>query len=38
LQNLEKMDLDELRAEFVEQVMTLRKKVLNRVKPMSVNN
>jgi hypothetical protein len=32
------MELDELRAEFVEQVMNLRKKVLNKIKPKSVNN
>lgn len=37
LQNLEKMELDELRAEFVEQVMQLRRKVLNRVKPKTLN-
>ena len=29
LQNLELMELDELRSEFVEQVMSLRRKVLN---------
>lgn len=33
LQILEKMDLNDLRPEFTEQVMTLRKKVLNRIKP-----
>ena len=33
LQNLEKMELEDLRAEFVEQVMQLRRKVINRVKP-----
>jgi hypothetical protein len=31
------MDLDELRPEFIEQVMTLRRKVLNRVKPKMMN-
>lgn len=33
LQCLEKMELEELRPEFVEQVMQLRRKVLNRMKP-----
>lgn len=33
LQSLEKMPLDELRPEFVEQVMTLRRKVINRIRP-----
>lgn len=33
LQALEKMPLDELRPEFVEQVMTLRRKVINRIRP-----
>ena len=37
LQNLEKKDLNELRPEFAEQVMTLRRKVLNRVKPKLLN-
>ena len=37
LQNLANMDLDELRADFVEQVMTLRRKVINRVKPKMIN-
>lgn len=31
------MELDELRAEFIEQVMTLRRKVLNRIKPKVMN-
>ena len=31
------MDLDELRADFVEQVMQLRRKVINRVKPKVIN-
>lgn len=31
------MDLDELRADFVEQVMQLRRKVINRVKPKMLN-
>lgn len=38
LQNLERMELDELRAEFVEQVMHLRRKVINKVKPKTINN
>jgi hypothetical protein len=33
LQSLEKMQLEELRPEFVEQVMQLRRKVINRIKP-----
>jgi hypothetical protein len=37
LQNLASMDLDELRAEFVEQVMQLRRKVINRVKPKTLH-
>ncbi len=32
------MELDELRAEFVEQVMLLRRKVINKVKPKTINN
>ena len=31
LQNLEKMEISDLRPEFVEQVMGLRRKVINRV-------
>ena len=31
------MELDELRADFVEQVMTLRRKVINRIKPKMLN-
>lgn len=31
------MDLDELRADFVEQVMQLRRKVINKVKPKTIN-
>jgi len=38
LQNLEQMELEELRAEFVEQVMMLRKKVLSQVKPKTMNS
>ncbi len=37
LQNLARMELDELRADFVEQVMTLRRKVINRIKPKTLN-
>jgi hypothetical protein len=37
LQNLVSMELDELRADFVEQVMTLRRKVINRIKPKMLN-
>lgn len=33
LQNLAEMDLEQLRPEFVEQVQTLRRKVINRIKP-----
>lgn len=31
------MELDELRADFVEQVMQLRRKVINRIKPKMLN-
>jgi len=31
------MELDELRADFVEQVMQLRRKVINKVKPKVIN-
>jgi len=37
LQNLENHKLEELRPEFVEQVMQLRRKVLNRIKPKTLN-
>lgn len=37
LQNLANMELDMLRADFVEQVMQLRRKVINRVKPKVLN-
>ena len=36
LQNLEQLPIDELRAEFVEQVMLLRRKVINRIRPKEV--
>jgi hypothetical protein len=38
LQNLEKMELIELRAEFVEQIMNLRKKALGKMKPKMIGN
>jgi len=31
------MELEELRADFVEQVMQLRRKVINKVKPKIIN-
>ncbi len=37
LQNLTSMELSDLRADFVEQVLLLRRKVLNRVKPKMLN-
>jgi hypothetical protein len=37
LQNLEKMDLEELRPEFIDQVMQLRRKVINRIKPKLIH-
>lgn len=37
LQNLINIPMDKLRPEFVDQVYTLRKKVLNRVKPKKIN-
>lgn len=33
LQNLANIPMEELRPEFVEQVHTLRRKVINRIKP-----
>ena len=36
LQVLDKLELDELRAEFVEQIMEVRKKVLGRIKPKTL--
>ncbi len=38
LQSLELMELEELRSEFVEQVMLLRRKVINQVKSKTINN
>ena len=38
LQSLELMELEELRSEFVEQVMLLRRKVINQVKCKTINN
>jgi uncharacterized membrane protein YheB (UPF0754 family) len=37
LQNLAEMDLEELRPDFVEQVMQLRRKVISRVKAKTLN-
>jgi hypothetical protein len=37
LQTLETRELTSLRSEFVDQVMTLRRKVLNRIKPKLLN-
>lgn len=33
LQNLEKLEFDDLRSEFVEQVLYLRKKILTKITP-----
>jgi hypothetical protein len=37
LQNLEKMNMDSLRPEFYEEMINLRRHVLNRLKPKSLN-
>ena len=37
LQNLAQKDVSELRSEFQEQVKTLRRKVLGKIKPKSLN-
>ncbi|CAD8091386.1 unnamed protein product [Paramecium sonneborni] len=37
LQNLENLDFDKLRPEFFEQVINLRKKILNRIRPKTMN-
>jgi hypothetical protein len=37
LQNLADMELDQLRPEFTDQVMSLRRKVINRIKPKTMN-
>ena len=37
LQNLDKLDFDKLRPEFFEQVLCLRKRVLNRIKAKTLN-
>lgn len=37
LQKLESMKMEELRPEFVEEVMQLRRKVINKVKPKMIN-
>jgi hypothetical protein len=36
LQTLDTLDMDQLRPEFVEQVMDVRRKVLNRMKPKMI--
>ena len=38
LQNLDKMEFDQLRPEFFEQIINFRKKVLNRVRIKTLNN
>jgi hypothetical protein len=38
LQNLDKMDLDSLRSEFVSEVLNFRKKVINKIKVKTINN
>jgi hypothetical protein len=38
LRVLDKLNFDDLRAEFVEQVMNFRKRVVNRMKPKMINN
>lgn len=38
LQNLDKMDYDELRPEFVSQAMALRKRIITSVKAKSLQN
>ena len=38
LQNLANIPMDDLRPEFVEQAHTLRRKVMNRIKPKQLNN
>lgn len=38
LQNLDKMELDSLRSEFVSEVLNFRKKVINRIKVKTINN
>ena len=37
LQNLEKTEMKDLRPEFVEQVIQLRRKIINKIKPMTMN-
>ncbi len=38
LQNLDQMELDDLRPEFASQIITFRRFVLNRIKPKAMNN
>ena len=38
LQNLDKVGLDQLRPEFSRQVISLRRQILNNIKPKAINN
>jgi len=38
LQSLDSINMEDLRPEFVEQVISLRKKVLHSMKPKQINN
>jgi hypothetical protein len=38
LQDLEKLEFDELRPEFVDQIINFRKKVINKIKVKSLND
>lgn len=38
LQELDKVPFEQLRPEFIEQVMNLRKRVLGRLQPKKINN
>jgi hypothetical protein len=38
LQHLDKLEFDELRPEFVDQVIHFRKRILNRMKPKTLKN
>ena len=38
LQNMDNTNPDNLRPEFLEQILTLRKKILNKVKPKTFKN
>jgi len=37
LQNLANMELEQLRPDFIEQIKTLKRKVLNKIKPKMLN-